>query len=446
MTSIREWADQIRGGNLRALARAATTIENRQARADELLKELFPYSGKAAIIGITGAPGAGKSTLVDQLAARFRGEGKLIGIIAVDPTSPYTGGAVLGDRIRMQSHHADPGVFIRSMATRGWLGGVARATSDLALLLDAAGRDAVLIETVGVGQDEVEIARLADVTVVVLVPNMGDDVQAIKAGIMEIADVFVINKSDQPGADRLEREIKGMQSLSTRKDGWTPPIVWTVASENEGIDKLLVAIRSYQDRGRREDWAVENWKLRLREMLGERLLESFEDGEFDDAAHQVAARSVDPYTVVENWVGGRPAESRLQAGLPAPQIDHLGIAVRSIEHALAFYTQQLGFEVSLRETVETERVHVAMLPAGGPRIELLEASAPDSTIAKFIEKRGEGLHHVAVKVANLTEAVARLRASGARLLNEPQIGAGGHRYVFVHPASAGGVLFELIQE
>ncbi len=430
---------------MRALARAATAIENRQARADELLKELFPHSGKAAIIGITGAPGAGKSTLVDQLAALFRRENKQIGIIAVDPTSPYTGGAVLGDRIRMQSHHADSGVFIRSMATRGWLGGVARATSDLALLLDAAGCDAVLIETVGVGQDEVEIARLADVTVVVLVPNMGDDVQAIKAGIMEIADVFVINKSDQPGADRLEREIKAMQSLSTRKDGWTPPIVWTVASENRGIDKVLEAIRSYQGR-RGADRAVENWNLRLRDMLRERLLDGFDGGQFEDAARRVAARESDPYSVVEDWLRTGPAESRLQAGLPAPQIDHLGIAVRSLEHALTFYTQQLGFQISLRETVGAEKVNVAMLPAGGPRIELLEASAPDSVIAKFIEKRGEGLHHVAIKVANLTEAEARLRASGARLLSEPQIGAGGHQYVFVHPASAGGVLFELIQE
>ena len=214
-----------------------------------MLKELFAHTGRATMIGITGAPGAGKSTLVDCLVHELRREGKQVGVIAVDPTSPYTGGAILGDRIRMLSHHADSGVFIRSMATRGWLGGLAGATTDMALLLDAAGRDVVLVETVGVGQDEVEIAKLADVTVVVLVPGMGDDVQAIKAGIMEIADVFVINKSDQPGADRLEREIKAIQSLSTRQDGWVPPIVRTVATEDKGIGEALAAVRSFLERG-----------------------------------------------------------------------------------------------------------------------------------------------------------------------------------------------------
>jgi len=295
-------AAKILSGDSRSLARAATAIENRSAAAESLLKELFPRTGRATVVGITGAPGAGKSTLTDRLVHELRREDKAVGVLAVDPTSPYTGGAFLGDRIRMLSHHADPGVFIRSMATRGHLGGLAAATTDMAVLLDAAGKEFVLIETVGVGQDEVEIAKLADVTVVVLVPGMGDDVQAIKAGIMEIADIFVINKSDQPGADRLEREILAIQSLSTRHDGWVPPIVRAVATEGQGISETLAAIRSFLARAGAKDRTVANWTLRLREMLRERLLEQFANIDFQAAAAEVAARRSDPYTIIDAWI------------------------------------------------------------------------------------------------------------------------------------------------
>jgi LAO/AO transport system kinase len=293
---------RILDGDARALARAATAIENRKPAAEELLKQLFPHTGRASVIGITGAPGAGKSSLVDQFIRELRREQKQVAVVAVDPTSPYTGGAVLGDRVRMLSHHADPGVFIRSMATRGWLGGLAATTTDLTLLLDAAGKDVVLVETVGVGQDEVEIARLADVTVVVLVPGMGDDVQAIKAGIMEIADVFVINKSDQPGADRLQRELKAIQSLSTRADGWVPPIVHTVATDGQGIAQALAAVRSFLEFGAGKRRAVANWNLRLREMLRDRLLDRFQGLDFETAAENIAARRTDPYTTIDAWI------------------------------------------------------------------------------------------------------------------------------------------------
>jgi len=297
-----DWSQKILAGDLRALARAATSVENRRPEAETLLQELFPNTGKSKVIGITGSPGAGKSTLVDRFIRELRNENKAVGVLAVDPTSPYTGGAILGDRIRMLSHHADEDVFIRSMATRGWLGGLAAATTDMAVLLDAAGKDVILIETVGVGQDEVEIARLAGVTVVVLVPGMGDDVQAIKAGIMEIADVFVINKSDQPGVDQLEREIKAIQSLSTRKDGWVPPIVRTVASDGQGIPEALSAVRSFLERGGGKDRAVENWSMRLREMLRERVLERFGDLDFHAAAQEIVARRNDPYTIIHGWL------------------------------------------------------------------------------------------------------------------------------------------------
>ena len=295
-------AQKILSGDLRALARAASSIENRSRDAEPLLKELFPHTGRATVIGITGSPGVGKSTLVDRLIHELRRENKKVGVIAVDPTSPYSGGAILGDRIRMLAHHADSGVFIRSMATRGWLGGLAAATTDMAVLLDAAGIDAVLIETVGVGQDEVEIAKLADVTVVVLVPGMGDDVQAIKAGIMEIADIFVINKSDQPGADRLEREIKAIQSLAARKDGWLPPVIRTIGAEGQGITETLAAVRSFLARGESTNRAVANWSLRLREMLRERLLERFAEVNFRAAAEKVAARQQDPYSIIDGWL------------------------------------------------------------------------------------------------------------------------------------------------
>ena len=289
------------------MARAISIVENRTPGWSELLKTLFPHSGKARVLGLTGPPGAGKSTLVDQLAHFYRKENHTVGIIAVDPTSPYTGGAILGDRIRMQDHFSDPGIYIRSMATRGSLGGLARTTADVTAVLDASGRDIIMIETVGVGQDEVDIVRLADVTIVILVPGMGDDVQTIKAGIMEIADIFVINKSDREGAEHVEREIRALQSLAMRSDGWTPPIVKAIASQGAGIEELAGAVAGYETHLKKANLAlrksVENWEQRLIEMLRDTLLEKarehIADGGLARYAAEVVEHKRDPYTLVE---------------------------------------------------------------------------------------------------------------------------------------------------
>ncbi len=371
-------AQRILQGDIRAISRAATLIENHSPHSDQLLSDLKPHTGRALLLGITGSTGSGKSTLTAQLITAYRRQNKKVAVIAVDPSSPFSGGALLGDRIRMQEHFGDSQVFIRSMATRGSMGGIARTTRGLTELLDAAGFDIVIIETVGVGQQEVEIARLAQVVVLILTPGTGDDVQAIKAGIMEIANVFVVNKADLPGADKLERELHPAIDHQ--------PVIKTIAAEGKGIDDLLEAIRTA--------------------------------------------------TVME-----RSAPQQVKP----VEIDHLGIAVKSIEQALPFYRDLLSLPAPTRETVEQEKVNVAMLPLNGPRIELLEASDPTSVIAKFIEKRGEGIHHIALKVPDLAATVERLRAEGAKLLNEPRQGAGGHTYVFVHPSSTGGVLLELIQ-
>jgi LAO/AO transport system kinase len=303
-------SDRVLGGDPRAIARAITLIEDEAAAGAELIRRIFPRTGRAYLVGVTGAPGAGKSTLVDRLIVELRRRGPTVGVVAVDPTSPFSGGAILGDRVRMQAHANDPGVFIRSMATRGHLGGLARATGEAALVLDAAGKDIVIIETVGVGQDEVDIVRTADVSVVTLVPGTGDDVQALKAGIMEIADVFVVNKADREGADRTVASVETMLSLQTFGAGeWRPPIVKTEATTGRGVDELLAAIDRFRSHtaaslGERRKARAE-W--RVRELLAHRFVRHAEErvlakGEFDRMLDRIAARETDPYTVVDEIV------------------------------------------------------------------------------------------------------------------------------------------------
>jgi GTPase len=304
---VEKWAEQVRAGDVRALSRAITAIENHQPEAEALLGLLFPHTGKAYMTGVTGAPGTGKSTLVDRLAAVHRKRSEQVGVIAVDPTSPYSGGAILGDRIRMQGHAGDHGTFIRSMATRGFLGGLSRATAEVALLLDAAGKHQVLIETVGVGQDEIDIVRLADCVLVVLVPGLGDDIQNMKAGLMEIGDIFVLNKADREGADRLEQQLQAMLSLVMPRDGWHPPVVRTVATENKGIEELAGTVtkfrKHFESSGERKRKHVEHWKKRLIELVESRLLERALGGPGGEAllaelASEVADRKKDPFAAV----------------------------------------------------------------------------------------------------------------------------------------------------
>ena len=300
--------DNILAGQPRAVARAITAVENGDDTAAELMKAVFPHTGKALIIGITGAPGAGKSSLVDKLALHYKDRGERIGIICVDPTSPFSGGAILGDRIRMATLGLDKNVFIRSMATRGNLGGLSRATVDAVAILDAAGFEKIIVETVGVGQDEVEIVKTADVSVVVLVPGMGDDIQAIKAGIMEIGDVFVINKADREGVLRTQKELEALLGLAHRPDFWDPPIVKTIATENKGIEDLSTAIESYRafqkqgDASLTRKQAVARW--RLVELLREKLLNQLlsrngTEAKLEQLAERVAEKETDLYSAVE---------------------------------------------------------------------------------------------------------------------------------------------------
>jgi GTPase len=309
--SLDQWIENICAGDRRAMARAISAVERKEASSVALLKALFRKAGKAYVIGITGAPGAGKSTLLEKIAREYRRLGKRVGIIAIDPTSPFSGGAILGDRIRMQALATDEGTYIRSMATRGKLGGLAPAARDVALIMDAAGCDVVFVETVGVGQDEVEVVRLADATVVLLVPGMGDDLQTFKAGVMEIADLFVINKADQPGAERVERELNVLLSVGSKPTEWRPRIVKTTATTGDGIEKLRDELGEFQAASEQSSMGLdrrrENIRLQLLELLRQSLFERVAQQQIDQRrignyVESILTRRRDPHSIIEEMI------------------------------------------------------------------------------------------------------------------------------------------------
>ena len=455
-----DFVEKILAGDRRAIARAISSVENRDPSAVPLLRELFPRGGRSRVVGLTGSPGAGKSTLVEKLAAEYRRRGGRVGILAVDPTSPFSGGALLGDRVRMQSLANDPGVYIRSMATRGQLGGLAPTTQDAVTILDAAGCEVVLIETVGVGQDEVEVARLADVTVLLLVPGLGDDIQTFKAGVMEIADVYVINKADRPGADRVEQEVTAMLSMASRPDSWRPPIVKTVATTGQGISELVQALDRFHAFSETGDVTArrrkEHWRSRLLDLLRQTLFERavadpLLDGSLDRQVADLLSHQRDPHQVVEEIIATLPERSTSSCpAFSSPggvKIHHLGIAVESLARTVPLFKKLLGKAPEAEESVAGHKVRVAVFRLGDSRVELLESTEGDSPIARFIAKRGQGIHHLALRVPDLPEALRKLESEGVRLIDrEPRVGAGNEHIAFLHPSSTAGVLIELIEE
>jgi LAO/AO transport system kinase len=448
--SDRHLVAELVAGSVQAAARLISVLENNGARASEVLQAIFPHTGRAHIIGVTGPPGSGKSTLVNAAITALRLQGQRVGVVAVDPTSPFTGGALLGDRIRMQDHSTDPEVFVRSMATRGSLGGLAPATDEAVAVLDAWGAATVFVETVGTGQGEVDVVSAADTVVVVVTPGGGDAIQTIKAGIMEIGDVFVVNKADRPEVDRVVNDLKAALGLAPEAQ-WRPPVLTTVATTGEGVAALLDAVaqhRRYQEatgqlHARRRD----RWRrdiLRAAEArLREQVLDAAIPGRLEPLVDQVTSGTLDPRAAADLLL----AHARTApASVPTVRLDHIGIAVRSLETAARFYREVLGLEVGPPELLPDDGIAAAFVALGDVRIEFLEPSTVDGPVARFIERRGEGIHHIALAVPDIARALEAARGAGFGLIDQnPRPGAHGRRIAFLHPKSTQGVLVELVE-
>lgn len=459
--ALRHLIAAVVAGSAQAAARLISLLENDGEAASDALRALFPQTGRAYVVGVTGPPGSGKSTLVNAAVRELRKQGQRVGVVAIDPTSPFTGGALLGDRIRMQDHSTDPEVFVRSMATRGSLGGLAPATGEAVAVLDVWGADTIFVETVGTGQAEVDVVAACDTVVVVMTPGLGDGVQTIKAGVMEIGDVFVVNKADKPEADRTVTDLKMALGLAPA-GGWHPSVLTTVATTGEGVAEVLKAVgdhrRHLETTGGLQSRRRTRWRREIVRTVEARLRAQVFEGAvasgLDALVDRVASGEVDPHTAATSlldgaharWPQDRPAAPGAR---PAPwlsrRIDHIGIAVRSIDEAGRFYRETLGLAVGSREDLPDDGVAVAFAPVGDTRIELLEPLTPDGHIARFLERRGEGIHHIAFAVPDVAQALEDAEAAGYMPIDKvPRPGAHGSRIAFLHPKNTHGVLIELV--